>query len=288
LDLFLKEKTMKKYLSLSLFLMTVMLVFAQQNLAVMSYNIRLGSVDDGANHWNIRKQKLVDLIKYYDADFIGVQEAQVPQLEFIKQNNPQLDFIGLPRSEDDNAEYSAIFYKKDQYKILEQKTSWLSETPEKVSKGWDAAYNRIITYGLFQDKKTKKTFWVINTHFDHVGKVARQKSLELIDQLIQDLTKKKNVPTFFMGDFNMNHDDASVKYIQNKYLDTRLNAELVYGPNFTWEDFKFNVKGTEILDYIFYKKNEKVTCKSFNTIDDFYDFKYPSDHLPILAKFLIQ
>ncbi|GGE97357.1 endonuclease [Chishuiella changwenlii] len=288
MDLFLKEKTMKKYLSLSLFLMTIMLVFAQQNLAVMSYNIRLGSVDDGANHWNIRKQKLVDLIKYYDADFIGVQEAQVPQLEFIKQNNPQLDFIGLPRSEDNNAEYSAIFYKKDQYKILEQKTSWLSETPEKVSKGWDAAYNRIITYGLFQDKKTKKTFWVINTHFDHVGKIARQKSLELIDQLIQDLTKKKNVPTFFMGDFNMNHDDASVKYIQNKYLDTRLNAELVYGPNFTWEDFKFNVKGTEILDYIFYKKNDKVTCKSFNTIDDFYDFKYPSDHLPILAKFLIQ
>lgn len=268
--------------------MTIMIVFAQQNLAVMSYNIRLGSVDDGANNWNIRKQKLVDLIKYYDADFIGVQEAQVPQLEFIKQNNPQLDFIGLPRSEDSNAEYSAILYKKDQYKVLEQKTSWLSETPEKVSKGWDAAYNRIITYGLFQDKKTKKTFWVINTHFDHVGKVARQKSLELIDQLIQDLTKKKNVPTFFMGDFNMNHDDASVKYIQNKYLDTRLNAGLVYGPNFTWEDFKFNVKGTEVLDYIFYKKNENVTCKSFNTIDDFYDFKYPSDHLPILAKFIIE
>ena len=262
--------------------------FTQQSLDVMSYNIRLASVDDGANHWNIRKQKLVDLINYYDADFIGVQEAQIPQLEFIKQNNPQLDFIGKPRSEDSNAEYSAIFYKKDQYNVLQNKTLWLSETPEKVSKGWDAAYNRIITYGLFQNKKTKKSFWIINTHFDHVGKVARQKSLEMIDNLIQQLTKEKNVPTFFMGDFNMNHDDASVKYIQNKYLDTRLNAQMVYGPDFTWEDFKFNVKGTEVLDYIFYKKNEKVSCKSFNTIDDFYDFKYPSDHLPILAKFLIQ
>lgn len=278
---------MKKYFSLS-FLFMVLITFAQQNLSVMSYNIRLGSVDDGANHWNIRKQKLVDLINYYDADFIGVQEAQIPQLDFIKQNNPQLAFIGKPRSEDENAEYSAIFYKKDQYNVLEQKTSWLSETPDKVSKGWDAAYNRIITYGLFQDKKTKKTFWVINTHFDHVGKVARQKSLELIDKLIQDLTKKKNVPTFFMGDFNMDHNDASVKFIQNKYLDTRLNADLVYGPNFTWEDFKFDVQGTEILDYIFYKKNDNVRCKSFNTIDDFYDFKYPSDHLPILAKFIIQ
>ncbi|WP_291076122.1 MULTISPECIES: endonuclease/exonuclease/phosphatase family protein [unclassified Empedobacter] len=279
---------MKKYISLSLVLIMTMIGFAQQNLSIMSYNIRLASVDDGANHWNIRKQKLVDLIKYYDADFVGVQEAQVPQLDFIKQNDSQLDFIGEPRSSDKNAEYSAIFYKKDQYKVLEQKTMWLSETPEKESKGWDAAYNRIITYGLFQDKKTKKKFWIINTHFDNDGKIARQKSLEMIDNLIQKLTEKKNVPAFFMGDFNMNQNDESVKYIQNKYLDTRLNAQMVYGPDFTWEDFKFNVKGTEILDYIFYKKNSKVTCKSFNTIDDFYDFKYPSDHLPILAKFLIQ
>ncbi|WP_312311975.1 endonuclease/exonuclease/phosphatase family protein, partial [Empedobacter brevis] len=211
---------MKKYIALSLILIMSIVSFAQQNIAIMSYNIRLASVDDGANHWNIRKQKLVDLIQYYEADFIGVQEAQVPQLEFIKQNNAQLDFIGEPRSSDKNAEYSAIFYKKDQYKVVEQKTMWLSETPEKESKGWDSAYNRIITYGLFQDKKTKKKFWVINTHFDHVGKIARQKSLELIDQLIHDLTSKKDYPAFFMGDFNMNHEDASVKYIQNKYLDT--------------------------------------------------------------------
>lgn len=279
---------MKKYISLSLVLIMTMIGFAQQNLSIMSYNIRLASVDDGANHWNIRKQKLVDLIKYYDADFVGVQEAQVPQLDFIKQNNSSLDFIGSPRNDDKNAEYSAIFYKKDQYKVLEQHTFWLSETPEKMSKGWDASYYRIITYGLFQDKKTKNTFWIINTHFDNNGKIARQKSLEMIDNLIQKLTEKKNVPAFFMGDFNMNQNDESVKYIQNKYLDTRLNAQMVYGPDFTWEDFKFNVKGTEILDYIFYKKNSKVTCKSFNTIDDFYDFKYPSDHLPILAKFLIQ
>ncbi len=278
---------MKKYLSLTL-LFLVIAIFAQQNLAIMSYNIRLASVDDGANHWNIRKQKVVDLINYYDADFIGVQEAQVPQLEFIKQNNSNLAFIGLPRSEDKNAEYSAIFYKKDQYKVLEEHTFWLSETPEKVSKGWDASYYRIVTYGLFQNLKTKKTFWIINTHFDNDGKIARQKSLEVIDNLIQKLTKVKNIPAFFMGDFNMNQQDESVKYIQNKYLDTRQNAKMVYGADFTWEAFNFKEKGTEILDYIFYKKNDKVSCKSFNTIDDFYDFKYPSDHLPILAQFNIQ
>jgi len=280
---------MKKNKILSLlFSLFSVLLFAQQEVTVMSYNIRLASVDDGPNHWNIRKQKLADLIKYYDADFIGVQEAQIPQLDFIKQNNPQLDFIGKPRSEDLNSEYSAIFYNKNKYNVLEQKTMWLSETPEVVSKGWDAAYNRIITYGLFQNKKTKQKFWVINTHFDHVGKIARQKSLEMIDQLIQSVNQKTQIPTFFMGDFNVNQNEENIITFQKKYNDTRLTAEFVYGPDFTWEDFKFQSKGTEILDYIFYKKDKNVVCKSFNTIDDFYDFKYPSDHLPILAKFIIK
>ncbi len=37
-----------------------------------------------------------------------------------------------------------------------------------------------MTYGLFKDKKTNKTFWVFNTHVDHVGEQARTKGIELI------------------------------------------------------------------------------------------------------------
>ena len=268
-------------------ILTSITLLAQTELSIMSYNIRLGSVDDGENHWNIRKQKLVDLIQYYEADFIGVQEAQMPQIDFIKASNPNLKFIGDPRSSDKNAEYSGIFYQADKFKLLSSKTTWLSQTPEVESKGWDASYLRIVTYGLFENIKTKKKFWIINTHLDNDGKIARQKSLEIIDQLIHDLNSKHKIPTFFMGDFNMNQDDQSLAFIRSKYADTRTNCKQIYGPDYTWEAFKFHTIGNEVLDYIFFKNQKGIRCKSLNTIDDFYDYKFPSDHLPILAKFIL-
>lgn len=265
--------------------MTTITVFAQNEFSIMSYNIRLGSVDDGENHWNHRKQKLVDLINYYEADFIGVQEAQMPQLQFIIESNPALNYIGKPRSADVNAEYAAIFYSTAKYKVLKTETFWLSETPDQISKGWDASYHRVLTYGLFQNIKTKQKFWIINTHLDNDGVIARQKSFEMIDQLIERITKEVNVPTFFMGDFNMDQNDQTIAKMRSKYLDTRINAKQVYGPNYTWEAFQFHKQGTEVLDYIFYKPYKGLICKSLNTIDDFYNYKFPSDHLPILAKF---
>ena len=115
----------------------------------MSFNIRLGSVDDGENHWNIRKDKVKDLINYYEADFVGLQEAQKFQINYLLQENVLYDFVGKPRDDGENAEFSCIFYLKNKYKVLEQNTFWLSETPEKSTKSWDAAYPRIVTYALF-------------------------------------------------------------------------------------------------------------------------------------------
>jgi endonuclease/exonuclease/phosphatase family metal-dependent hydrolase len=94
------------------------------------------------------------------------------------------------------------FYLKNKYKVLQQDTFWLSETPEKSTKSWDAAYPRIVTYGLFENIKTKKKIWVLNTHFDHVGVVARQKSAEIILKKIKQLQGKQNLPVVLTGDFN--------------------------------------------------------------------------------------
>src|SRR5690606_23829880 len=167
---------------------------AQENYSIMTYNIRLASVDDDENHWDKRKQHLVDLINYYEPDFLGTQEGQAPQLNFIKQNSSVYDFIGQPRTNDENGEFTAIFYKKDKFKLIEQHTFGLSQTPDKISKGWDADYERIATYALFRDKRTKKEIWVMNTHFDHIGKEARRNSAKMILDKVKELKAKKDVP----------------------------------------------------------------------------------------------
>ena len=258
--------------------------FAQNTIEVMSFNIRLGSVDDGENHWNIRKDKVKDLINYYEADFVGLQEAQKPQINYLLENNSLYSFLGKPRDDGENSEFSCIFYLKNKYKVLEQNTFWLSETPEKSTKSWDAAYPRIVTYALFENIKTKKKVWVFNTHFDHVGMVARQKSAEIILKKMKELQRKKNYPAILTGDFNSQKKDSWMQPLfENLQEASSSSLTKPYGVTATWNGFKFNEKPTEQIDFIFGSKNN-TTVKKFRTITDFYDFKYPSDHLPIIAK----
>lgn len=279
------NKKMKiKKLFTAICLLFVALSFAQNSIDVMSYNIRLGSADDGENHWNIRKDKLKDLINYYEADFIGMQEAQKPQIEYLLENNSLYGFLGKPRDEGENSEFSCIFYLKNKYKVLQQDTFWLSETPEKSTKSWDTAYPRIVTYGLFENIKTKKKIWVLNTHFDHVGVVARQKSAEIILKKIKQLQGKQNLPVVLTGDFNSFKTDTWMQPLLNNLQEASSHSiTKPYGGTATWNAFNFKEKPVDQIDFIFTSKNNTV-IKKFRTITDFYDFKYPSDHLPIISR----
>ena len=279
------NKKMKiKKLFTAICLLFVALSFAQNSIDVMSYNIRLGSADDGENHWNIRKDKVKDLINYYEADFIGMQEAQKPQIEYLLENNSLYGFLGKPRDEGENSEFSCIFYLKNKYKVLQQDTFWLSETPEKSTKSWDAAYPRIVTYGLFENIKTKKKIWVLNTHFDHVGVVARQKSAEIILKKIKQLQGKQNLPVVLTGDFNSFKTDTWMQPLLNNLQEASSHSiTKPYGGTATWNAFNFKEKPVDQIDFIFSSKNNTV-IKKFRTITDFYDFKYPSDHLPIISR----
>lgn len=269
---------------LQLFLLLLSSCLFSQTIDVMSFNIRLASVDDGENHWNIRKDKVKDLISYYEADFVGLQEAQKPQIDYLLDNNSAYSFLGRPRTDEDNAEYSCIFYLKNKYKVLEQNTFWLSENPEKSGKSWDAAYPRIVTYALFENIKTKKKIWVLNTHFDHVGVVARQKSAEIILEKIKSLQKKKNVPVILTGDFNSVESDVWMTPLFENLQEARSNSlTKPYADKATWNGFNFNQKPTEQIDFIFSSKNNTKVLK-YRTITDFYQYKYPSDHFPVLAK----
>jgi endonuclease/exonuclease/phosphatase family metal-dependent hydrolase len=274
---------MKKYL---LILLVSVQLFAQTDMNVMSYNIRLGSAKDGENNWDIRKEKVTELINYYEASFIGLQEVQKFQLDFILKESPNYDYIGLPREAGELAEYSCILYNKNEFEVEQEKTIWLSTTPDTISRGWDAACNRIVTYGLFKNKKNKKKFWIANTHFDHVGTTARLESAKMIVKLIETLKKEQNVPFILSGDFNATQEEESIKLLQNKLNEaSSSSATKPYGELGTWNAFDFKEKPLRQIDYIFFDKDSKINVRKFRTINDFYDFKYPSDHLPILATF---
>ncbi len=268
------------------FLLFSITIFAQSELKVMSYNIRLGSANDGENSWDFRKEKVAELIGYYEPDFLGMQEVQKMQLDYLLENLPQYQFIGLPRENGEFAEYSCIFYNAEKFKVLEYKTFWLSETPNEMSKGWDAACHRIVTYGLFQDKKSKQKFWIANTHLDHIGMNAREESAKMLVQLANELKAKKDIPFILTGDFNAEPNDKVISILKDALVDSfTISNKKPYGPKGTWNGFKFKEVVEKRIDYIFYTKEKSLEVDSISIIDDFYDFKYPSDHLPVFVHF---
>ncbi|MDH5365981.1 MAG: endonuclease/exonuclease/phosphatase family protein [Cyclobacteriaceae bacterium] len=255
-----------------------------QTIRVITYNIRYDSPKDGENKWELRKDNLCDQLKFYEPDVFGIQEGLLHQVNYINNALKGYEFVGVGRDDGKKeGEFSAIFYKTNKLKVIKQGTFWLSKTPKEVSVGWDASMERICTYAHFKDLELGDEFWVFNTHFDHIGALAREKSAALILEQIKSFNKN-NLPVILMGDFNLMPESKPIELVLNSMNDTKLTATQVsFGPDGTYNGFDFDKAITRRIDYIFTSKNNIKVLK-YATISDSKDFKYYSDHLPVLAE----
>ncbi|KUO68206.1 MAG: endonuclease/exonuclease/phosphatase [Lutibacter sp. BRH_c52] len=259
-----------------------------QSLEVMTYNIRLDVMGDGENSWPFRKEFLTSQIQFYEPDVFGIQEARPNQVIDILNALPQYSEVGIGREGEGKGESSNIYYKKDRFLLKETNTFWLSETPNKISKGWDAAYIRVCTYALLKDKKTRKNIWIFNTHLDHQGEVAKTKGIALILSKIAEVNTK-NYPVIFMGDFNSEPNSARIISLKN-YMDNSrdISEEKPFGPSGTFNGFNHNEPVTSLIDYIFISKNSGLKVNKYAILSDSKDLKYPSDHFPVYVKLSFQ
>ena len=259
---------------------TSQLIFPQSH-SIMSYNIRYDNEWDKVNSWEIRKDEVIKLIYEYDPGIIGIQEGLLNQVRYINNAFNNYDYFGVGRDDGKyKGEFCSIFYDKTRYDLQKSSTFWLSETPEEISVGWDAALERICTYGLFLDKEKGQDFWVFNTHFDHIGSIAREKSAELILKKIASLNYR-NLPVIIMGDFNSTPGSPPIEKIKTKLSDSfEVSIEKPKGPVGTYNAFKPTMPIDKRIDYIF-TMDFKVL--SFHHIDDrLNDNNHISDHLPVL------
>ena len=269
----------------TLFLITLFLLFSYygnaQIIKIMTYNIRYDNPNDNENAWPNRKEYFCSQLAFYEPDIFGIQEALPNQVRDIAAFLSKYAYVGIARDGIEKGESSNIFYRQDRFQLLQENTFWLSETPDKISKGWDAALKRICTYALFQDKKTDKIFWIFNTHLDHIGEIARTNSILLIRSKIKMLNTK-NYPVLFMGDFNSEPSEERIINLKNEMIDSREASEVKpFGPTGTFNAFKHNEAVTKQIDYIFLSKENPITVKKYAVLSDSKNLKYPSDHLPV-------
>lgn len=247
----------------------------------MTFNIRYDNKGDGDNEWTNRKSKVVDLLKKYDPDIIGVQEALLHQLADISAGLKQYKYFGAGRDDGkQKGEYSAVFMKKSRFKIQEENTFWLSETPEiPGSKNWDAAITRVATWAKLRDKKSKKVFLMVNTHFDHVGSESRLKSAELLKAKAAEIGK--DLPVIITGDFNFTRDKPPYQVMMDPSPIALSDAAPGGNSPGTSCGFVVDARRCNAIDYIFHTPEWK--SENYQVIRDNDGKYYPSDHLPVMV-----
>ena len=286
------KKILLSFLSL---LLSVSFLSAKQPdapLNVMTFNIRMDTKEDGANQWSNRKDLATDLVKFHSVDLFGAQEVLNHQLNDLLTRLPEYAYIGVGREDGKTkGEYAAIFYKKDRFVLEDSGNFWLAEDINAVGKkGWDAACERVATWGIFKDKESGKKFFFLNTHLDHMGKVARHEGASLVLDEAHKLAK--GLPVIVTGDFNATPDDDPIKVLTDKndprhITHSREIASLKYGPEWTFHDYgRIPNEKREWIDYIFVKGDIKVLRNGVLT--DTLNNLYPSDHCPAMATLIIQ
>jgi len=273
---------MKKLTILFLILIPATLIAQQMNIA--SFNIRMNTPKDGINAWPNRIEMVTGLLKFHDVEIFGLQEAFYGQINDIQKELPNYQWLGVGRDDGEkDGEFSPIFFDKSKFILLDNSTFWLSENCDKPGLGWDAACNRVVTWGKFQSKVTGKRFIVFNTHFDHRGDEARKNSAFLIRDKIKEISGDQGLPIILTGDFNLTPDSEPIGLIKGFMKDSReITKTPPYGPVGTFTSFKWDAPMDKRIDYIFVQGG--VDVLKYAVLTDAKDQRFPSDHLPIFVK----
>ncbi len=250
----------------------------EQTVTVMTYNIYMGGT--GEKSPQNRSVLIKQNVDKYDPDSFGMQEVTEEWYEILKETFPEYGYIGVGRARDLGGEASPIFYKKDKYELVEGGTFWLSKTPDKPSKGWDAMFNRVCTYAVLKDKETGFTYAHFNAHFDHLGVIARQESVAVVTAKIAEIAP--DMPVVFTGDLNENMEsEMYASVMESGFKDARVLSGSEDNDGTYHGYSELSAKALPI-DFIF--TNAFFKSVSSYTVDrEKLSGIYPSDHHPVVS-----
>jgi endonuclease/exonuclease/phosphatase family metal-dependent hydrolase len=281
-----------------------------QATIIGSYNIRYDNKGDvvAGNGWQQRAPVIAGLIQFHDFDVLGTQEGFHHQMEDLCRLLP--DYGCSMHGRDDGkaaGEHIGIFFKKEKYELQDDGFFWLSETPDKPGKGWDASLPRICGWAKLLRKADKKVFYIFSLHLDHRGEVSRREGVKLVLKKIGEIAG--DAPVYLTGDFNVDQNSESYRLLKDsaRLDDTHDVAKIRFALNGTPNKFDGNAKTESRIDHVFVSKGVPVRrygiltdsyraaptadpedSKSGNfpkevTFED-YRLKLPSDHFPVLAE----
>lgn len=273
---------------------TVQVLAKSAELTVISFNTKVDDRSGTSTGWTQRRDGAVAMIKANSPDLMGLQEGQPHQITYLAKNLPDYKWYGLgrdtgkvPATTDSYAseECMAIFYNTKVLRMEENGTFWLSETPEKISYGWDAQCRRTCTWARFTVLSTGKTIYYFNTHLDHKGPTARQESIKLIVKKMAEINPKGE-PSYLTADFNSATTNAIFDPLRLVMKDARVEAPITDSHK-TFHNYE-SVEGKSVIDHVWYAGAGNA-CDKYHTVYEAYaGVQFVSDHYPVYAKFTVR
>lgn len=270
---------MKKYF-LTCMVLIIAVAAAAQTLRVATFNIRYDNPGDGPNQWKNRKVALSQQILDEKPDIVGMQEALIGQLMWLDTALAAYSRVGVGRDDGAEAgEFSPVWFNRQRFDMLASGTFWLSPTPARPSKGWDAALNRVCSWVKLHEKATGRVVFALNTHFDHMGEEARLQSARLLADTIGSMAHDGEL-VVLTGDFNAGPGSKPIGLLAARLTDTRgaasVDGVMPQPATFNgWDAARY----TDCIDFIFCNKNGKpLSWRVFNQPG-----VYLSDHYMVMA-----
>ena len=250
-------------------------------LAVMSFNIRYGTANDGDNHWLKRREQLFALLREQQADVVGLQEALHGLIGEILQAVPGYAYVGVGRSDGRQAgEYAAILYRTARLQVRRSDTFWFSDTPGVVkSTSWGNQIERICTWAYFEDREGP-AFYAYNVHLDHISQPSRERSVALLLERVK--ARDPKAPAVVTGDFNAGETNAAAQAMLATFQDSFRILHPDAREVGTFNGFKYGQTGGEKIDFVFVEPGTEVQAAEIVRTSS--DARYPSDHFPVTAR----
>lgn len=247
------------------------------NVKIVGFNVQCGDLPDGRSVVE-RAPRVLAILRDYDPDLIGFQEVTPKWMVQLAPLEKEYDHILMYRHPS-SQEGTPLFWKKSVFELVEERHFWLSETPNKPSRGWNADYYRICSYAALRHKESGKVLYFYNTHFDWVGAAPRE-SAQLI---IRRAETHGDAPVFCTADFNFVPGSAGWHSMRSWFRDVR-EAVAPDSRQGTIHGYKNFNECETIIDYCFYH-GKGVRPTGYEVITRSFDGKYPSDHFPMYYEF---
>lgn len=281
-----------------------MKAFTDLPIRLLTHNIRYATRSPfrGEKTWTVRAPRLINELRYHTLynpeSFICLQEVLHSQLHDIltglnsNVTKREWDYYGVGREDGEkDGEYSPILYRSDVWKLVKSETVWLSETPDRPSKGWDAASTRILTVTQLEHKQSKASVAALNTHLDDQGSKARLESAKIIAEQAEKL---KPLPVFLAGDFNSEPGQEAHSWLTKDHspvydLREDVDAPGQYGHENTYTGFGYEGEPKKRIDFLFLSKGGHWKVKGYSVLESrFEDDVYNSDHRAVVGDVILR